>query len=247
MAYKCIVFDLDGTIYFGSQPAFMAGEIIQKARNNARYVFFITNNSAKTRQQIFEKLSSMQLDVKYEQIINSGYAVAKFLHDNNYKKVYSIAAQPLKEEILSFGIEPVSKTPQAVVVGYMPDFKLTDLTELLNIEKPEDYKLIIANKERFYPGDNGILMPGAGPVVSAVENVLNKTTDFIIGKPNPLMLKTITSGLDIKPEEICVVGDSYESDIKMAKAYGADSFFITQKPVEGTRCIGRLAELAELL
>ena len=247
MAYKCIVFDLDGTIYFGSKPAFMAQEIIAKARQHAQHVFFVTNNSAKTRQQLFEKLTFMNIDVKLDEIINSGYAVAKYLSDNNYKNVYSISAPSMKQEISSFGIDPVSKNPEAVVVGYTPDFRLGDLTELLNIEKKQGYKLIIANRERSYPGNDGLIMPGAGPVVSAVENALNKNTDFVIGKPNPLMLETMTKGLDIKPEEICVIGDSFESDVKMARDYGADSFLIAPAPVEGCRCVEKLADLAELL
>ena len=247
MAYKCIVFDLDGTIYFGSQPAFMADEIIKKARQIAKYVFFITNNSARTRRQIYEKLSSMDLEISPAEIINSGYAVAKYLSDNNYNEVYAISTDSLKQELRSVGIDPFSKTPEAVVVAYTPDFKLDDLTELLNIKKKEDYKLIIANRERFYPGADGCLLPGAGPVVSAVENVLNKTTDFIVGKPNPLMLQTITYGLNLKPQEICVIGDSFESDIKMAQGYGADSILITSKPVDGCRCVEKLADIAELI
>ena len=115
------------------------------------------------------------------------------------------------------------------------------------MKKKQGYKLIIANRERSYPGNDGLIMPGAGPVVSAVENALNKNTDFVIGKPNPLMLETMTKGLDIKPEEICVIGDSFESDVKMAHDYGADSFLITTAPVEGCRCVEKLADLAELL
>lgn len=245
MKYKCIIFDLDGTIYFGSQLADRANDVINTARKICEKVFFVTNNSAKTREQIWQKLSALGIDVKPEELITSSYAIAKYLNDNEYKNIYCIGTEFLNKQIELLGINTKSENPQAVVVGYNPDFKLSDLDELSNISLA-DYKLIIANKERNYPKDNGYIVPGAGPIVAAVENLLNKNTDIVIGKPNIEMLKIIIAGLNVKPDEVCIVGDSYNSDIQMARNYGAEGILITKEDRNDCRCIKKLADLLEI-
>uniref|UniRef100_UPI0039B854EB HAD-IIA family hydrolase n=1 Tax=Candidatus Ruminimicrobium bovinum TaxID=3242779 RepID=UPI0039B854EB len=244
--YKCIIFDLDGTIYFGNELAPRANDVITKLRNKFDTVFFMTNNSAKTREQIHAKLVSMGIDVKIDEVITSSYAIAKYLKYNNFTDVYCIGTEYLKEEIELQNINTKSKKPQAIVVGYNSNFKLDDLNELLNINL-EKYKLIIANRERCYPKEKGYIVPGAGPIVSAVENLLNKNVDIVIGKPSIEMLKMAVLNLNILPNEICVIGDSFESDIEMAKKYGADGILITKDKKYNCKCIEKLADLLDII
>ena len=246
LKYKCIVFDLDGTIYFGNKPAPQANNIIKKARKLYKHVFFLTNNSAKTRKQVLEKLVDLGIDAKLEELITSSYAIVKYLQTNNYKEVYCIGTNDLIQEIELAGIYAKSQTPQAIIVGYNPDFKLNDLNELANIQS-SNCELIVANKERNYPKENGYILPGAGPIVCAVETLLNKTTDIIVGKPNTEMLKITLSNLNIQPDEICIVGDSYDSDIKMAQNFGAQGILITKEKRNDCQCITQLADLLEIM
>ncbi len=243
---KCIVFDLDGTIYFGSQLADRANEVITRAREICSHIFFITNNSAKTREQIFDKLVALGIDVQQQEIITSSYVIAKYLEENQYRQVYSIGTPDLQNEIQHRGINPNSTSPQAIVVGYNPDFKLSDLNPLANI-KLQNYKLIVANRDRSYPTNNGYILPGAGPIVAAVEALLDKQADAIIGKPNPTMLHIMLKDLPISPQNIYVVGDNYNSDIKMAQAYGANGILITKKDCANCLCIKQLADLLVML
>ena len=161
--------------------------------------------------------------------------------DERYYKIKAII-----EEIENVGINVKSKTPQAIIVGYNPEFKLTDLNELANLQT-NNYKLIIANKERNYPTEGNYIIPGAGPIVSAIETLLNKKTDIIIGKPNTEMLKIALSDFNIKPEEIYVVGDSYDSDIKMAQNFGAHGILITKEKRDDCLCITELKNLLEIM
>lgn len=226
---KAVVFDLDGTIYFGSKLADRANEVIQKAREICGgNIFFLTNNSAKTRKEIWQKLVALGIDVQLTEVGNSAYALAQYLKHNNYKEIYCIGTKSLKEEISSLGIEVNSKKPQAVVVGYNKDFTLNDLNELPNLHL-KDYTLIVANRERAYPTDGGHLLPGAGPIVSAVEFLLNKQADVIIGKPKPEMLHALVGKLGIPASDIWVVGDSLVSDIQMAKEYGACGVWLSDE------------------
>lgn len=246
MKYKCYIFDLDGTIYFGNQLADKANEVIEKARDLSQKIFFVTNNSAKTRKEIFEKLISLGINLTENELITSSYAIAKYLKDNNFSNVYCLGTKSLIEEIKLMGIEIVTNNPQAVIVGYNSDFKLSDLNELVNINI-QNCKLIVANKERVYPKENGYILPGAGPIVAAVETLLNKKTDKVIGKPNIEMIDIAIKNYNFRPEEILVIGDSYESDIKMAQNYGAESILITNEKKDDCICINSLADLLEII
>lgn len=227
MKYKCFIFDLDGTVYFGNYLAPQANEVIAAARRIGKYLFFVTNNSAKTRHQLYEKMINLGVDIKETEIINSGYGIARYLKKHHYKKVLCLGTSDLKEEIINCGISLSATMPDCVVVGYNKDFKLDDLIPLISL-KDKNCELIVANTEHSYPISNGVVLPGAGPIVAAAEMMLNKKFDICIGKPNPTMLELVLDGLDVLPEEVCVIGDSYQSDVKMAKNYGADAILISE-------------------
>lgn len=246
LKYNCFIFDLDGTIYFGDTLAPRANEVIRGVRKTGANLFFVTNNSAKTRHQLYEKLLHMGVDIQEDELINSGYAIGKYLQKRGFKRVLCVGTEDLKQEIAKLGIVPSSDHAEAVVVGYNKDFRLDDLTPLIPL-KDENCELIIANLEHSYPISNGKMVPGAGPIVAAVEMILNKKFDQCIGKPNPLMLELVLDGLGISPEMVCVVGDSYSSDVRLAKNYGADAVLISDysQPEPGVRVIKKLEDLLE--
>ena len=247
LKYKCLIFDLDGTIYFGDKLAESAKEVIEVVRKKCEYVFFLTNNSAKTRKEIQQKLLSLGINVTEREVVTASYVIAKYLKDNRFKNIYCLGTKSLKQELTNSGLNLVTDEPDAIVVGYNKEFKLSDIDEMLNIKLGNNYKIISANKERIYPSSNGKILSGAGAIVAAVEFVLNQKTDIIIGKPNPLMLNLILSGLSIEPSEVLVIGDSYESDIKMADEYGAKSILISNDNSLNCFTIRSLKDLLEVI
>ena len=58
---RAVLFDLDGTIYYGSKLIPGADEVVRRCRELGKQVYFMTNNSTKTRKQIWEKLTGMGL------------------------------------------------------------------------------------------------------------------------------------------------------------------------------------------
>lgn len=246
MDKKVIIFDLDGTIYFGDKLANSAREVLQFCKEKFAHVFFITNNSAKTREEIYQKLLNMGLGIEIEQLITCGYTIARYLNKNNYQNVFTIGTESLKKELSNQDINPNSEMPQAIIVGYNRDFCLENLKPIVKY-RDSDLKLIIANKEHSYPWNNNEILPGAGQIVVSVEYTLNKTFDVCIGKPNSMMLDIMLEGLNIHPNDVIVVGDSYESDIKMAQAYGAKGVLITQENQRDCVCIKELSELLEVI
>ena len=224
---KCVVFDLDGTIYFGNkQLGERANDVIEYTRKKYGRVFFATNNSALTQNQVYNRLVNLGIDLKEDEVINSSYLISKYLEQNNIKDVWCIGTDDFKGELIKHKINPSSNKPKAIVIGYNYNFQLSHIEDALRYYN-DDCRIIVANKERTYPRDGGIVTPGAGAIVSAFLHTVNRQEDIVLGKPSALMLATIANKEHLLPYNILMIGDTYESDIKMAQTFGSQSVLIT--------------------
>ncbi|MGN0485580.1 MAG: HAD-IIA family hydrolase [Lachnospiraceae bacterium] len=238
---KAVLFDLDGTIYYGSQLIEGADEVVQAFRDRGKKVFFLTNNSTKSREQICDKLRKMGLPCRKEEIYTSGYAAALYAKEKGYERVYIFGTDALRQEFAENGVFD-SKEAQVVVIGYDAEFDYAKLTDALQAALHAD-TLIACNKEKHFPGEHAKRMPGCGAMVGALEGSLGRTVDDVVGKPNPLLLDIICKQQNLNKDEILMVGDTYESDIQMAKEYGCSSVYIGEEYVIGHQ----VSEIREIL
>ncbi len=246
---KCVAFDLDGTIYFGSrQLAEGAQDVIDYARKKFGRICFLTNNSALTQYQVYQRLCQLGINLNRDEVINTSYLIAKYLVTKNTHDVWCIGTNNLCQELKDNGINPKSEHPDAIVIGYDYNFTLPYLEEALKYYTPS-CQIIIANMERVYPRDNGVLTPGAGAVAAAFLHTVNRTDFVVLGKPNILMLETVAKLYKLQPENILMIGDTYESDIKMAEVAGSQSVLVTNGAVCNYKCnkVNKLNELLKLI
>lgn len=96
-----------------------------------------------------------------------------------------------------------------------------DLTSALHA------KLIMAcNRERTFPGENSKLMPDCGAMSAPIEWCAQRECDVIIGKPKTLMVELLCEQEKLPAERFLMIGDTYESDIRMADRAGGKSILI---------------------
>lgn len=230
---KAVAFDLDGTIYMGNTIVDSAADIVRFIRGKGMQVFFFTNSSTRTRQKVFEKLDGMGLNPSLDHIYTSAYAVAKYLSGNSISTVFCLGTAGLKDEIAANRIRVTSDpyAAEALVVGLDPDFSYARLADVMPFTE-RNCPIIVCNRDRSFPVENGKFMPGCGPIVSAVESALGRSVDFIAGKPNTYMMELLEADWGLCNSEIVVVGDSLESDIGMARRHGCRSFLISGNSLE---------------
>ena len=70
-------------------------------------------------------------------------------------------------------------------------------------------------------GKEKLLMPGAGPIVKAIETATGKEPDAICGKPGAYMFDAIMSHSHGDPQRTMVIGDRMDTDVKFGKDNGA--------------------------
>lgn len=229
-----VLFDLDGTIYYGETIINGANETINYLRNKDKKIFFTTNNSTKTRKQIFERLKRIGVNCYLEEVLTSGFLATTYAKRHKLKNIYILGSKNLIEEFEEQGIHVTqSEDAENLLIGYNPDMTYEELTVAVNVALHAK-RIIACNKERVYPGPNARLMPGCGAMTAPVEWCANRQADVVIGKPNTLMISYLDILAKISPDRLLVIGDTYESDVAMANNAGALSILLSDVEYDDT-------------
>ena len=232
-----------------------ADAAISSLRQYGLQAVFATNSSTRTRADIAEKLKSMGIPAKEDDVLTSAYIAGLLIRSigvNN--KVLVIGAESLKEEIVQVGAMVVAGPPcDSVVVGMDAAFSYEKIR--LAMEAIAGGALFVAcNQDASFPGEDGRMFPGCRPMVAAVEAAVGFPPHHIAGKPSVLMMEIIAARCHVRPDQILVIGDGMESDIQMAIAFGSPSVLVAPGAFNfnpgtfGLSCVvGSLAELPALL
>ena len=242
---KAVIFDLDGTIYYGNELAFYAKEAIKIVKEWGYRVLFFTNNSSKSIKEIHQKLLKLGLEVELNEIYSSAYATTIYLQEQHLHNIFLIGSESFKEELISNSIQIVApQEAQAVVIGLDLHFTYETIAQaLLAVESGA--KIIACNVDKNFPIEGGVLRPGLNAIVASLLGSCERELDYIVGKPNSYMLDIIVKDWQLDPKKIWVVGDSVESDIAMAEHYGCRSILVAQDGVNLQDVLDRLKGVDE--
>jgi len=222
---KLFAFDLDGTLYIGEDAIAGAVELIRYLKRKYQVVFF-TNNSSKTADQVHQKLNRLGFDCKLEEVYTSSSAAAVYLKEKGIDNVYVVGSQGLRDELVSKGIRIVDNdSAENLIVGLDPGFNYNRIEMALSVLL-KGGKFIACNEDRAFPIEGNRLLPGCGAMVGAISAAAGRKPDCIIGKPNVYILSKISEAFSLGRDEIMVVGDSFGSDIMMAKNYNCKAILI---------------------
>ena len=252
---KVVAIDLDGVVYRGRAMIEGADVAICNLRQSGLQVSFATNSSVRTRADIAAKLRDMGIPAEEDEVLTSAYIAGLLIKSIGAgKNVLVIGAESLRKEIVQAGSMVVDGPPcDVVLVGMDTSFSYNKIQ--MSMEAiAGGAKFVACNRDASFPGDNGRIFPGCGPMVAAVEAAVGFPPHWIAGKPNVLMLDAVSAQYHVGPREILVVGDSMASDIEMAVAFGSPSVlvapgpFISSSGTAGPTCIiESLADLPTLL
>lgn len=229
---KLIVFDLDGVIYRGNKLLPHSKKTLKFLRNKNYKIFFLTNNSTKTRYQYQEKLNSLGIETNQDEIMTSAYGTALYFKENKIKKanVFVVGGDGIKKELEEIGMKVFKDTEkfninkiEYVVVGLDVNFNFNKLF-LAQQAILKGAKFIATNYDATYPTEKGI-MPGGGSIVKAIETAAS-VKPLVIGKPKTYTLKAILKITNTSPENTFLVGDRIETDILLGKKLKIKTFLV---------------------
>jgi glycerol 3-phosphatase-2 len=223
--YDAILLDLDGVLYRWPEPIAGAAEAVATLRRTGKRVAFVTNNSSRTPGQVAERLASVGVDAKPEEVVTSALATATVLAERGVRSAFVVGEEGLLEALDGAGIRVVDGSAHdvdAVVVGFDrgADYtKLKDASVLVRRGIP----LIASNADASFPAPGGESWPGAGALLAVIETTTG-TRGEIVGKPEaPLLERALASAGGGRP---LIVGDRMDTDIAGASRLGWDSALV---------------------
>lgn len=245
--FDIVLFDLDGTVYYGSKLIDGANDTINFFRNAGKRIYFATNNSTKTRKQIFEKLVKIGVDCKFEEVLTSGYLAALYAQQENLHDMYIFGSENLRTEFDEMGVSyNQTENAENLLIGYNPAMTYDDIADALQVAL-HARTIIACNKERVFPGEGKRLMPGCGAMTAPIEWCANRECDVIIGKPSTTMIELIAEKERTPSYRLLIIGDTYESDIVMAKLAGAKHILISKAAEHhDTAVVKKIADIREM-
>ena len=188
------VFDLDGVMYLGETAIPHAAEAVRRLAGTGKQVYFLTNNSGRTRSDYQEKLARVNgLDVAEHQIYTSAYATALYLkaHGAAGRTVFVIGEAGLARELAELGgLVPVTVADSVphtdidyVVVGIDKQFTYDKLRFAHAAITRGHAQFIATNRDSTFPMEDGEI-PGGGSLVAALATAAGREP-ITVGKPEP--------------------------------------------------------------
>lgn len=230
------IFDCDGVIWRGDSLIDKVPAVLEKLRSLGKTIFFVTNNSTKSRRGYLKKFTGLGLTVKPEEIFSSSFAAAAYFVQNPLpagKKVYIIGQEGIGEELDLINVPHIGGPADAgkviklgpgvkvdhdhdvaaVVVGFDQNinyFKIQYAQLCIN-ENP-GCKFIATNLDAVTHLTDEQEWAGNGSMVGAIKGCTGKEP-IVVGKPSPLMIDYIVSEYKIDRSRICMVGDRLDTDV----------------------------------
>ncbi|KAG6548634.1 hypothetical protein Mapa_009788 [Marchantia paleacea] len=246
---ETFIFDCDGVIWNSGELLEGVKETVDLLRTLGKRLYFLTNNSTKSRRQYAERANKFGLAVRDDEIFSSGFAAALYLKSINFpanKKVYMISESGLSEEFDQAGISYIG--------GPEDDDKKADFTPGAYLDHDHDVGAVVVAFDRsvsYYkmqyaslclrenPGclfiatncDEVIMptgvqgLPGEAAMVGAIKGTTKKEP-IVVGKPSTFMMNYLCERFNIKREQICMVGDNLETDILFGKNGGCKTLLV---------------------
>ncbi|KAG7491830.1 hypothetical protein MATL_G00008290 [Megalops atlanticus] len=237
---ESVLFDCDGVIWRGDQAIPGAPEVINLLKKNGKRVFFVTNNSTKTRKMYADKLASLGFNATEEEVFGTAYCSAMYLKSIPHLKgkVYLIGSNAMKQELQSVGIEQVGAGPdpingvqsdwanvpldpdvKAVVVGFDEHFSYMKLNRAMQYLSNPECLLVGTNTDTRLPLEGGKAVPGTGCLLKAVETAAQRKAQ-VVGKPSHFMFDCVASQYGLDPAKTLMVGDRLDTDILLGTNCG---------------------------
>jgi HAD superfamily hydrolase (TIGR01450 family) len=222
--FKNIFLDLDGTVYIDNQIINNADNQIRRLKDEGYHIYYITNNTSKNTKHYISKLKKLGLPVVNNCIISPTNVIIEWINNKNYKDIYVLGVQDLKDEISEkTGVSINPKNAECVIITYDKELtykKLEETCKLINNGTP----YFLSHLDLFCPTFNGN-MPDCGSIGLMIEMTTGKKNNGHFGKPSDLMTNYIRNLIGNSDQNI-LIGDRIQTDVKIGKKIGAKTVVV---------------------
>jgi NagD protein len=221
--------DMDGVIYRENHLIPGAAEFVEILHARSIPFLFLTNNSAPTPEDLAVRLRHLGIEgVSARHFYTSALNTADFLNETHPNcTAFVLGEGGLLTALHERKIANDGINPSYVIVGEgaVSTDKLTKAHECIE----RGARLLATNPDNWCPVSSDKTRPGAGAATAYLEASTGEHAYFL-GKPNGYMFqrarKRLIENSLITADEIVMIGDTMETDIRGAFEAGLHSFLV---------------------
>ena len=225
---KLWLFDMDGTIYLGNQVFPGTVPLFSAIRSRGARYMLVTNNSSRSVETYIEKVRKMGIDAGPEDFYTSVDATVEYLKEHfPGALVYVQATRACVRQLRESGIrvtEELDRSAEVVLVAFDTELtfeKLNRTSEMLTGFKGP---YLATNLDLVCPTEYGFV-PDCGSMCIGLEHATGRKP-FVIGKPEPTMLRMALKLTGTSAEDAVMVGDRLYTDIASGVNAGIDTIAV---------------------
>ena len=215
-AVKALLFDLDGTVYRGTDPipgaaAFIAGLAARGVR-----ALFVTNRANRGPDEVAAHLNALGIACHAGDVITSAEVAAAEVAGQD---VFLVGENALQAAVTTAGARLVSDpaAAEAVVMGFDRDLNLEKFVGATRAVLA-GARLIATNPDALVNQEDGVT-PGNGAFVAVVETATGARAQ-VMGKPEPAIVALALARAGVAPDEAVMIGDNLDTDIRAGQRAG---------------------------
>ncbi|MEI6085305.1 MAG: HAD-IIA family hydrolase [Verrucomicrobiota bacterium] len=221
--------DMDGVIYRENQLIPGATEFVAALLAAGIPFLFLTNNSAPTPEDLAVRLKHLGIPgISPRHFYTSALNAADFLSETHPScTAFVIGEGGLLTALQQRNIASDALQPDYVVVGEgaVSMERLTKAHELIE----QGARLLVTNPDNWCPVGPSKTRPGAGATAAFLEASTGQR-GYYLGKPNGYMFqraqRKLTELAHGEVEQVVMIGDTMETDIRGATEAGIHSFLV---------------------
>lgn len=217
---RCIVLDMDGTVYMGHLPIEGAVNFIIRHWRDANF-YFLSNNTSKSPDTYIKKLNGMGIPATRDLLLSPVKPLVDFLRREGISRAYIVGNNDFKRDLSQRmpELEQGEAGAQAVILAYDTELNYEKLSRsALLLQKPEVI-FLATHPDLVCPSPEGPL-PDVGSFIELYYTATGRRPQRVFGKPDPAVLSPLLG--KYAKEDMIMVGDRLSTDKKLAENAGID-------------------------
>lgn len=251
---RTVFFDLDGVLWFGTELAPHAAELVRTLRDTGRQVCFVSNVTSSTAAMVAERLESLGIAARAEEVQTPFSILADHPLLADDPPIFLLGNAAIRRVLVDagFNLTDDPEVSRLVIVSRDTGMCYADLAAAAQALY-SGATLLAMNLDMRVPMDGGQLVPGNGAIVAAL-TAATGVRPAAVGKPDPFYFERALARFGAAPETTVMVGDNLDSDIAggnraglVTVQVGGDGYTLLDEPPVPDYRVADLFELERLL
>lgn len=200
-----------------------APEFVRALKRKGTPYFILSNTTNVSAETLAKQLNSLGFRLAEDQVVTANTTAISYLKKHDLTTVYVIGTNEQRSEYERHGISVTHEKAQAVLVSLDYELSYADLT-VADVLLRRGASFIATNTDTHTVTPEGLL-PDVGGTIGFL-TATTGLTPVVTGKPSQLMLDHIRDLVDLPTNQMAIIGDNLDIDMKMAYDNGMVSVLV---------------------